>query len=292
MGRATLGAVTAGVQSKSGTGSPLPFLRWAGSKRWLVPYLRRLAPDSVGTYYEPFLGSGAIFFSLGTRYESAVLNDVIPGLMNTYGAVRRSPESVHKILQSWVVDSESYYHIRANPAEAGTLEEAARFIYLNRFGFNGLYRENASGRFNVPFGRPKNTSNVPLETLRSAAQSLQAAELRSGDFEAALEPVIPGDFVFLDPPYAAQAPRSGFTDYNANLFTWEDQERLAEKFRSLSALGADVVLVNADRPEIRKLFSGYVITSEARYSSISGSTRARRKIDEIIIRSASLSEGP
>lgn len=233
-----------------------------------------------------------MFFGIGTSFSRAILNDAIPGLMNTYTAVRHNPGGVHRILQEWSVDADSYYHIRAHPAAEGTLEEAARFIFLNRFGFNGLYRENASGQFNVPFGRPKNTSIMPLEVLTNAAQSLQAAELHTGDFETALHHVEAGDFVFLDPPYATRGSRSGFTDYNANVFTWEDQLRLARIFGSLSELGAHIVLVNADRPEIRDLYAGYMMSSEARFSSISGRTRHRRSFGEILVRSASLSEVP
>ncbi|WP_412874064.1 DNA adenine methylase [Curtobacterium poinsettiae] len=271
--------------------STTPFLRWAGSKRWLVPHIQGIIPTAFGTYHEPFLGSGAVFFGASDDAADAVLNDKIPGLINTFRSVRDAPGEVHDLLRRWPVHSESYYRIRASEPPPRSLEEAARFIYLNRFGFNGLYRENASGQFNVPFGRPKNDSVIPLSVLESASVALQRAELISGDFYSALERVRKNDFVFLDPPYAAPRRRKGFTDYNATLFDWEDQRRLADRFKALSREGVHVVLVNAESTETRDLFKGFNITSVSRFSSISGKTLSRQVTHEIIVRSESLDRG-
>lgn len=132
--------------------------------------------------------------------------------------MRDDPVAVHELLLTWDVNEERYYSLRADTPEPRTVYEAARFLYLNRFGFNGLYRENLAGRFNVPYGRPKNTTIIPLEVLTSASAVLVGVTILERDFEESIEGAKEGDFVFLDPPYASPRHRSGFTDYNAKMF--------------------------------------------------------------------------
>ncbi|MHB1846549.1 MAG: DNA adenine methylase, partial [Deltaproteobacteria bacterium] len=184
---------------------PAPFLKWAGGKRQLLPELLGRLPARIsGVYREPFLGGGALFFALAAegRIRRAVLCDVNAHLIETYESVRDQTRSLLLALSEHRNDREHYYRVRAqDPAMLSKVERAARFIYLNRCGFNGLYRVNSRGGFNVPFGRYVNPKICNPEALGAAARALQLAELRVGDFETALAGAKRGDFVYFDPPY-------------------------------------------------------------------------------------------
>lgn len=262
-----------------------PFLRWAGAKRAMVPNLLRAVPAEYNRYVEPFLGSGALFFALEPK--RAVLNDSLAPLVETYLAVRDDPAAVHAHVSEWRVDKESYYEVRSqSPKDRAA--RAARFIYLNKTCWNGLYRVNLRGEFNVPFGRPKSSNIVSQQTLEACSAALKRCEsVGTGDFEQVLADCTPGDLVFLDPPYVTGHNNNGFIEYNEKLFTWNDQCRLAREVRRLRNLGAHVIVTNADHDAIRELYDGFELTSLTRHSTLAGDSSHRRKVSELVITSAS-----
>lgn len=259
-----------------------PFLRWAGSKRSLLKHLLPVIPKRFGTYYEPFLGSGALFFLL--RPERATLADTCGELVDVYEAVRDGPEKILAYLDLWVPDKDFYYAIRENRS-SGRFKRAAEFIYLNRTCWNGLYRVNAAGKFNVPYGQPKTDFIVDAENLRACSRALVSPQidLAVGDFEDAVVDATVGDFVFLDPPYVTGHNNNGFIDYNEDLFRWSDQERLARVARELVDRGVHVVVTNADHDDVVGLYPGFGRRTFARTSTLAGNARARRAIREVVL---------
>lgn len=265
------------------TGSP--FLRWAGSKRWLINEVLARRPVRYGRYFEPFLGSGAVFFAL--RPEKAVLGDAIGPLIDCYRCVKEDHTRVFKHLSGWGVDKESFYSLRSATIQ-DPFERAAQFIYLNKTAFNGLYRVNKEGRFNVPFGRPKTNRTTTLHDLERAADALECADLRAGDFENTLDGAQEGDLVFLDPPYVAGHRANGFVDYNSRLFDWADQVRLRNVFVDLDRRGINVLLTNAAHSSVRELYAGFAVNEYARHSSMAAATSARGRSAELLVLGATL----
>ncbi|MDI6909819.1 Dam family site-specific DNA-(adenine-N6)-methyltransferase [Nocardioides sp.] len=261
-----------------------PFLRWAGSKRWLAARIKSILPAEFGDYYEPFLGSGSVFFALGLDGNRCVLSDSLSPLINCFEQVRDQPSAVHEAVANWGCDRESYYAIRGlKPTDDAT--RAAQFIYLNRLCFNGLYRVNRDGGFNVPYGRPRfeRIFSKPNE-LHAPSKRLNGTRIHRTDFVSATERATQGDLVYLDPPYVAGHRNNGFVDYNARVFRWEDQRRLSELCDSLTARGVMVIVSNADHPSIRELYgSHYRIESLNRFSSMSGNAGARGVSQELLI---------
>ncbi len=276
-------AELAGRAARTLSASPRPFVRWAGSKQRLLSQLVEHLPVRFKTYYEPFLGAGSMYFLL--QPERARLNDSCAPLMAMYETVRSAPERVLDALDGMdVLDREYYYRVRASQS-GDRVEEAARFLYLNRASWNGLYRVNARGQFNVPYGRPKSPVIVERQHLVDAASQLRRGDTRltTLDFEDALEGAGEGDLVFLDPPYASSKRREGFVDYNATLFTWEDQERLARVADRLSSAGAHVIVTNAYNTAIRALYPGFREHALVRRSSLASDTRRRRPVAESVL---------
>lgn len=275
-----LSSPVASAQSSADTAEP--FLRWAGSKRWLVPVIREiLRGHKFADYYEPFLGSGAVYFGID-NYRRAFLSDVTEPLIQTYESIRDNARAVHEVGASWPVNQEMYYDIRASDMKSE--EAAARFLYLNRFGYNGLYRENQQGQFNVPFGRPKNAHFVSLSTLTAAASKLAAsAKVHVSDFEEALATCRNGDLVYLDPPYVLQDQDGKFRDYNSKAFSWSDQVRLSRVTLALQQRGVSVMVSNVDDPSILELYEGMKVISMERFSSIAASVSGRTARREVLL---------
>ncbi len=259
--------------------SPRAFLRWAGSKRYLLPHLVRVLPAEFNHYYEPFLGSGSLFFLL--EPGRATLSDACPELVSCFEAVRDHPEDVIEWFGGKKPDKEYFYHLRANRS-ADPVTAAAEFIYLNKTCWNGLYRVNSSGVFNVPYGRPKTDNLVDVELLRSCSHSLRMTDLLAGDFESAVEHAAEGDLVFLDPPYVTRHNNNGFVDYNQRLFSWEDQIRLANCARGISLRGAQVIVANALHEELTALYDGFRVRKIARVSTIASSKEYRGPVEEAL----------
>ena len=204
---------------------PKPFLRWAGGKSWLIKYLDSIVRDyKFNCYHEPFLGCGSIFFYFASKMNTAYLSDFNNELIDTYSAIKNDPDGVILHLEKYVNTAEEYYRIRALRPET-LIEAAARFIYLNQTSFNGIYRVNTKGEYNVPYGN-RTKDFIEADKLRAASKMLQSAILQAEDFDCVRINVAPGDLVFLDPPYTVSHNHNGFIKYNQKLFSLEDQYRL------------------------------------------------------------------
>lgn len=248
------------------TANPTPFLKWAGGKRALVPQILPRFPEKFGTYIEPFLGAGSLLFALPADVKK-IVNDFNPELISTYEAIRDDLPAVLKELKMRTNSKEDYLAVRewdrsASFGRRSKASRAARFIFLNKTGYNGLYRVNSRGQYNVPYGAPKTVNFLQEENLRAVSAFLSATtsrgtpavKLMTGDYRLALAQARKGDFVYLDPPYDPLSATSAFTSYNENGFGREDQEELCRQILALTDKGVKVVLSNSDTPFIRSLY--------------------------------------
>jgi DNA adenine methylase len=257
------------------------FLRWAGSKRQLLPTITRHVPADAIRYIEPFAGSACLFFSLAPR--RAILADINTELVATYRAVRRSPDEVSEQLKGLRRSKRTYLKMRSlRPNRLTPAERAARFIYLNRFCFNGLYRTNRKGEFNVPYGA-SGTGRLPdAETLRACSQALRRVTLLTGDFEAVLQRVEPGDFVYMDPPYAVNTRRV-FNEYHRDSFSADDVIRVRRGMEQLTRKGVSFVVSYAESPEAEMLRQGFNFEIVSVRRNIAGFASERKYSREILI---------
>jgi DNA adenine methylase len=226
-----------------------------------------------------------LFFLL--RPSEATLSDACSDLIDTYKAIKSDPDGVVRHLKRFdALDEGRYYAVR-DTRSSRPLERAAEFIFLNRAAWNGLYRVNSRGEFNVPYGAPATSVVVDEANLQSCATSLRrrSVAVRRGDFAAVLRDCRAGDFVFLDPPYVTGHDNNGFIDYNERLFSWADQVRLAEVARELAAKGVSVIVTNANHDGVLALYDGFHITAIKRSSTLAGDKTARRTVSETVIRS-------
>jgi DNA adenine methylase len=265
----------------------LPFLKWPGGKRWLVQDYGQAFPPISGTYFEPFLGAGAVFFMTGPK--SAYLSDANAELINVYRQVRKAPLKFAEAVARYHAkhNKEFYYRERARTYDSG-FKRAVQFVYQNRTCFNGIYRVNLKGQFNVPIGT-KTAVLLPTDDFPSIAQALRGKTLEVADFEASVAKAGYGDFVYADPPYTVKHNLNGFVKYNDKLFQWSDQERLERALAAAVARGAKVVVSNANHESIRGLYAGawnqYVVS---RSTVISGDATKRGETTELLISSYSL----
>lgn len=256
-------------------------LRWAGSKRQLVELLSAHVPKTYNRYVEPFAGSACLFFQI--RPQAAVLGDINRRLIDTYRAVRWAPHQVAKGLQECSLTEEAYYAERAMLSEKAPLvEHAVRFIYLNRLCFNGLYRTNAAGAFNVPYGGQKCKGMPSSAILTAARNALRGTHLVAGDFSRTLRHVCEGDFVYLDPPYRTSGRRT-FREYDAGDFSAQDLARLRRWLHRLDFLGATFLVSYADCPDAVSLAEGYYKREVSVRRNISGFLGSRGKVTEVLI---------
>jgi DNA adenine methylase len=246
-----------------------------------VRQLLRLAPQTFNRYYEPFVGGGALFF--GLQPGRAVLADANVDLIECYEQVRDHSEDVISELGRLKNSSRDYYRIRENnPTRPAA--RAARFIYLTKLAFNGIYRVNrATGQFNVPYGQRSEMMVFEQEQLRSASRILQSAETVAGDFEATVASARKGDFVYLDPPYTLAHTNNGFVRYNTRLFSWADQRRLADSAANLAAAGVAVIVTNAPHRSILKLYPGFGRVRFKRPSQIAANVSFRGPVTELVL---------
>lgn len=259
-----------------------PFLKWAGGKQWLSPLGRYLAPEEFSVYCEPFLGAGALFFALGP--PRAHLSDVNPELIKAYGGVSADVEGVISRLDRVPYDIETFKKMRVSRPRLDATA-AVRFIYLNRTAFNGIYRVNRNGDFNVPFGKYKNPTICQPDRLRPAARALQSATLRSHDFETAVQNADASWFVYFDPPYITGHLNNGFVKWNARIFNWDDQARLAQIATELQARGTRVLISNADHPAVSDLYESFHHLRIRRHSLVGGKAASRKDVSELLISS-------
>lgn len=263
--------------------TPKPPVKWAGGKIGLISQFEPLFPKHFRLYAEPFVGGGAVFFHLLPK--KAILIDSNEELMNFYLVVRDNLEELLIDLKKHVNTSEYYYSIRAlDPRELPPVERASRFLYLNKTGYNGLWRVNSQGKHNVPFGRYKNPKIVDEPNLRLVSEALKSAELLSDDFSRVLDYTQPGMFVYLDPPYYPLSETANFTSYTADAFGAQDQKRLAGVFRELDKRGCLVMLSNSDTAFVRELYSGYDVQVVYARRAINCRADRRGPITELVIR--------
>jgi DNA adenine methylase len=262
----------------------IPFLKWPGGKRWFVYYHANVLPRSYKRYIEPFLGAGSVFFYL--RPDKAILGDINDDLVNAYRVVKSDCGALERELKKYDENHgyRHYYRIR-DYAPRTALNRAARFIYLNRTCFNGIFRVNLEGKFNVPKGT-KNAVLYETDNFVELARSLTNTELQACDFEVLVDRAAKGDFVFVDPPYTVRHNVNGFLKYNEKLFSWSDQERLSKALARARKRGAEIVGTNANHKSVRDLYRklGFRLSVISRFSRISADVESRRQFDELLIR--------
>jgi len=257
-----------------------PIVKWAGGKRWLAPILAQYAPRSDGRLIEPFCGGAAFFFA--SRPDKAMLADLNDDLINSYKAVRDKLPALLTVLHEFRNDEQSYYRIRAE-RPSNEVERAARTLYLCRLSFNGIYRVNLAGEFNVPYGHKTWRVAFDCPQLTAASHLFQRAEFLTQDFEATIATAVSGDTVYADPPYTVAHNNNGFLKYNERIFSFEDQRRLAKSARKAAERGARVVISNADHASIRDLYEGCTVFEVNRHSVIGAQPQYRKQISELLI---------
>lgn len=270
-----------------------PFLKWAGGKGRLLSQYKPLFPPRFNRYWEPFLGGGAVFFHLAP-HRRAVLTDVNEELVICYRAVKENVEEVLAHLNRHAArhSREHYYRVRdMDPETLPAPARAARLIYLNKTCYNGLYRVNAAGRFNVPMGRYARPAFPSPDHLRAASRALAAADIAVRRFDAVVRSARPGDFVYFDPPYHPVSPTSNFTAYTRHAFGESEQEALAEVVAALDAKGCLVMLSNSDTAFTRRLYRelgrtsrGITISRVYAARAINSKPGGRRPIPELVVR--------
>lgn len=257
----------------------LPMLKWAGGKRRIVKHLVPIMNKyKFNRYYEPFFGGGALFFA--TQPDHSIISDTNDELINCYTFVRDYPELVIQQLKTMPNTEEDYYRIRSE-RPSDDLTRAARVIYLTTLSFNGIYRLNLKGEFNVPYGYKVHLNPVDEGRIMAVSRALRNAQILCSDFEEVVENAQKGDLIYFDPPYTI-IQGNGFVKYNSNVFTWQDQERLAKTARRLVKRGCNVIISNADAPEISELYSDFKVVRLERASVIAASGEHRKKITECI----------
>lgn len=272
------------------TTAPSPVVKWVGGKTRLLDELLGRQPVGYRRYFEPFLGGGALFFRLGPA--NAVLGDSNPDLINMYECVAWHVEGVIRALQTHKRkhSTEHYYATRDRWNDRGRtqseVDRAAAFIYLNKTCFNGLWRVNSKGGFNVPMGRYVDPPICEAAKLRASSVALQKASLEVGHYADCVREAAAGDFVYFDPPYAPISKTSSFTSYTKGDFGEDDQRALADLFRELDARGCHVMLSNNDVPLIRELYRGYRIDQVQCSRAINSRASARGAVNEVIVTNA------
>lgn len=270
--------------------APAPYLRWAGGKRILAPTISSVIDSALdgsrNRFYEPFVGGGAVSFSLASRLAGSqlVINDANPDLIASYRVIQGDLESLVKRLRALSTDvsPEAFARIRAEKPKTD-LERAARFIFLNKTCFNGLWRVNSSGQFNVPYGQIKSPLILDEPLLRANSAYLAKAKIRLGSYITAVADAQKGDYVYLDPPYIPLNPTSSFSKYAKDDFTEVDQYALAGAIRGLTERGVKVIFSNSDTPLTRKIYGEYLdLRAISVTRSISAQAASRNKVQEVI----------
>lgn len=267
-----------------------PFLKWAGGKGQLLKSFVNFFPDKFNNFIEPFIGGGAVFFYLysnGFLHEKkSILIDSNKELINAYKVIKNDKEleTIIKALSNgkYLNYEENFYKVRELEPKTQA-DRAARLIYLNKTCFNGLYRVNSKGKYNVPFGRYKNPMICDTQNLRAVNKALEDVELINGDFTAVLEKAEKGDFVYFDPPYQPVSKTASFTAYTKDSFTEKDQERLAQVYKTLDKRGCKLMLSNSDVKFIRDLYKSFKIATVDAKRMINCKASKRGNVKELVI---------
>ena len=266
-----------------------PFVKWVGGKRQLLPHLLPIlkSANASGTYHEPFLGGGAVFFALRAEEQvpNACLSDVNKELIDSYRAIRDVVGEVisHLLKHESLSSAEYFYRVRSQEPR-DPCEVAARMIYLNKTCFNGLYRVNQSGKFNASWGRYKNPTICDEPNLRAVSAVLSTAKVEVASFESILDHARSGDVVYFDPPYVPVSATALFTEYSAEGFGHREQKRLADVVRELDKHSVRVVLSNSDTPETRQLYAGLQIEQVLARRAVNTRADRRGPVAELIVR--------
>jgi len=263
-----------------------PLLRWVGGKNWLASQLNNFfdfKSIKFNNYHEPFVGGGSIMLNIAPQND-IYLSDINSDLINCYRQIQNDPLKIVEKLKGFEEKNNKidYYEIRSQKP-SNNVDKAVQFIYLNRTSFNGIYRVNLKGVFNVPYGYKTYNNPFEYDRIFDLSQILDAAIINCYDFSFALEHISSGDLIYLDPPYIANHQNNGFLKYNETLFSWDDQKRLNDFIMQVVDIGAFYILSNADHSSIRDLFSGLdkPLTVD-RYSVISGKVHGRKRITELL----------
>lgn len=271
-------ATDAGPSERAGL---TPFLKWAGGKRWFTSGHWDVFPKEFNRYVEPFLGSAAVFFHL--RPESAVLSDLNAELVNTYKVVRNRRLKLESAIAVHArAHSEKYYYAVRKASLTCDVERAARFIYLNRTCWNGLYRVNQKGQFNVPIGT-KDQVLLATDDFKALAKQLKGATLHAVDFEKTIDQAGTGDLLFVDPPYTVKHNLNGFVKYNDKIFSWADQIRLRDALVRANKRRVQIIMTNANHASVRDLYQGFEQFSLTRHSVLAGLSSARSVTEELLV---------
>ena len=265
-----------------------PIVKWVGGKRQLIKDIKPLIPESMETYYEPFVGGGAVLFEI--QPNVAIINDYNHELINTYNVIKDNVHGLIDDLKSHVYDKEYFYKIRALDREPGydklsAIKRASRLLYLNKTCFNGLYRVNSKGQFNSPFGSYTNPNIVNEEGLMAVSRYFNENIIvaKTGDFEAAVKDADSGDFVYFDPPYDPVSKSANFTAYSKIGFSREDQIRLRDLCVALEKKGVKFLLSNASTDFINEIYKGFNITEVGASRAINSNGAKRQKVKEVLV---------
>ena len=279
--------------SQIAVSEPKPFVKWAGGKRQLMSELEKNFPTKFGTYLEPFLGGGAVMFDLLTKEHNLKCNvsDLNSDLVLSYVTIRdrleKLIESLENHSKNYHKDSTGYYYEVRNQEPKNQIEKVSRLLFLNKTCFNGLYRVNSKGKFNVPLGRYTNPNIVNKENLQAVSKTLQSGKIKIScrDFSSIIKDAKKGDFVYFDPPYQPVSDTANFTSYTHRDFTEDDLERLADLANQLNSKGCNVMLSNSNSKTVKKLFSsGWKIKEIKANRAINSNSQKRTGHKEIIIK--------
>lgn len=264
-----------------------PIVKWVGGKRQLMFELIKNMPKSYNRYFEPFIGGGALFFEL--QPEQAYISDMNEELINLYSVVRNNVYELIKDLSKHEVSKEYFLEIRnidrtEQYTELSDVERASRFIYLNRTCFNGMYRVNSQGQFNVPFGHYKNPRIIDKNNLLNCSELLKKTEIKCADFSEILTKVKKDDFVYFDPPYVPLNETSSFTSYTKDGFDIDMQFKLRDVCDELATMGVKFMLSNSDTKLVNELYANYEIKKVFASRQINANADGRGKITEVLVR--------
>ncbi|MBW3469847.1 DNA adenine methylase [Arthrospiribacter ruber] len=263
-----------------------PFLRWAGGKTWLTKEVEKFIPNNFNNYFEPFLGGGSIFIHLKTVEKiekKAYLSDINSELINAYQVLKSKPVQLISSLSKHQNNEAYYYNLRSRDV-IDPVERASKFIFLNRTSFNGIYRENMQGEYNVPYGFKQYKTLFDTDNLINLSCAFKSSFFSHGDFKKIANKIKQNDLVFIDPPYTVAHGNNGFIKYNQKIFSWKDQVRLSKFIEFLIERGAYYIMTNAHHESIIDLFGDYGdITILSRASVVGGKKAKRTKYEEIIL---------
>jgi DNA adenine methylase len=265
-----------------------PVIKWVGGKRQLIEAIKANMPQSFQRYFEPFIGGAALFFAL--KHKESFINDYNPELTNLYEIIKTKPYELIEDLKHHKNTSEYYYELRALDRDEAKykrlskVKKASRFIFLNKTGYNGLYRVNKKGQNNVPYGRYVNPAIFDAENILSCSKYLQSATITTGDFENIKKDLKQGDFVYFDPPYVPLNATSNFTGYTDKGFDEDMQFRLKELCDYIDSIGAYFLLSNSYTDFILDLYKDYTITTVKANRALNCKGDGRGKIKEVLVK--------